>query len=164
MKNKITKLGYFYTPMLFLVWGLFQSSSVLAADATTMDKCETCHHVQATEFKASVHYINRSGVQAGCSDCHANFKHKDGNNTSSNVKKHRLDMAASEWKRMGETKSKACKSCHTTMAMDFAKQEPRSVTAHEKSFKAGETSCVKCHKGISHYLPDGWKEKAKNMK
>lgn len=115
----------------------------------------------ADEFQASVHYINRSGVQAGCNNCHAFQSHKNGKETSKVVEKDRLAMAMNEWMRMKENESKECKTCHSPMAMDLAKQEPRSVARHEESFDAGENSCINCHKGISHYLPAGWKAKAR---
>ena len=107
-----------------------------------------------------MHYINRSGVQAGCNNCHKFQKHKDGQKTSKDVKKPRIDMAMAEWKRMKANDSKECKTCHSPMAMDLAKQEPRSVARHEESFDAGDSSCINCHKGISHQLPSGWKATA----
>ena len=146
-----------------MISGLFYSSAILAEELKSLEDCESCHTVQASEFQASVHYINRSGVQAGCNNCHAFQKHKNGAKTSKVVKKGRLDMAMSEWKRMSDNDSKECKSCHSPMAMDLAKQEPRSVARHEESFDDGDTSCINCHKGISHYLPDGWKAKAKQV-
>ncbi len=163
MKNKISKASYFQCALVLLAFGFFQSSSVIAEELKALKDCESCHVVQASEFEASVHYINRSGVQAGCNNCHAFQKHKNGAKTSKDVKKDRLDMAASEWQRMGENDSKECKTCHSHMAMDLAKQEPRSVARHEQSFDAGDTSCIDCHKGISHYLPAGWKERAKEV-
>ncbi len=163
MKNVINKLSYLQCLVILVAFSFFQSSAVLAEKLDALEKCESCHTVQASEFEASVHYINRSGVQASCNNCHAFQEHKDGAKTSKDVKKDRLDMAVSEWKRLGENDSKECKTCHSHMAMDLAKQEPRSVAAHEKSFDAGNTSCISCHKGISHYLPAGWKQKAKSL-
>ena len=132
----------------------------LAADLGKNDKCATCHVDQAKEYEQSVHYINRSGVQAGCTNCHAGMKHKDEKSTDTKVAKPRLDMAVSEWKRLAANTSKECKTCHKPMAMDYKKQEPRSVARHEEGFEEND-SCVRCHKGISHHLPDGWKDAAK---
>ena len=153
--NKSSLLG---RAIILLVIGIFSSSITLADDLKALEKCETCHSKQASEFQASVHYINRSGVQATCNNCHAGQKHKEGAKSSKVVKKHRIDMVASEWKRLKENNSKECKTCHSPMAMDLAKQEPRSVARHEESFNAGNTSCINCHQGISHYLPDGWEK------
>jgi cytochrome c-type protein NapC len=167
MKRLITQLtskqSHLWCSVGLLSFGLFYSSALFAEELKVLDDCESCHTVQASEFQASVHYINRSGVQAGCNNCHAYQKHKAGKKTPKNVTKDRLDMAMSEWQRMGKNNSKECKSCHSPMSMDLAKQEPRSVARHEESFDAGETSCIACHKGISHYLPAGWKAKAKKV-
>jgi cytochrome c-type protein NapC len=163
IRESISKLTCLWFSLGLVTLGLFYSSLVLAEELKDLEECESCHTVQASEFEASVHYINRSGVQAGCNNCHAFQKHKNGKNTSKDVTKDRLDMAMSEWMRMKENDSKECKTCHSTMAMDLAKQEPRSVARHEESFDADETSCINCHKGISHYLPAGWKAKAKKL-
>ncbi len=158
MNNNTSKLTYAGCLVALLTIGLFYSSSILAETLKELQNCESCHTDQASEFHASVHYINRSGVQAGCNVCHQGQQHKMGKDTSKQVKKARIEMAMSEWKRMNETGSKACQSCHSHMAMDLAKQEPRSVARHEESFNNGETSCIDCHKGISHQLPSGWKD------
>ncbi len=163
MKNKISKLTGLQFYIVLLVLGLFQSSSLLAETLEKLQECESCHMDQASEFEASVHYINRSGVQANCNKCHAYQKHENGEQTSKTVTKDRLSMAVSEWKRMSENDSKECKTCHSHMAMDLAKQEPQSVVRHEQSFDEGNTSCIECHKGISHHLPAGWKDKAKKL-
>lgn len=144
--------------VLLMVFGLY--GGVSATDLSKNDKCATCHVAQASDYEQSVHYINRSGVQAGCVNCHAGKKHKDEKSTDTNVKKPRIDMAISEWKRLAENSSKECKTCHSPMAMDFVKQEPRSVARHEEGFEDND-SCVRCHKGISHHLPKGWEEAAK---
>ncbi|MCK5918796.1 MAG: NapC/NirT family cytochrome c [Cocleimonas sp.] len=159
--NKPSLLGRL---IILLVIGVFSSSIASAEDLKALEKCETCHSKQASEFQESVHYINRSGVQATCNNCHANKKHKNGVNASKVVKKPRIEMVASEWKRLKDNNSKECKTCHSPMAMDLAKQEPRSVARHEESFDAGNTSCINCHQGISHYLPDGWEKHKKAIK
>ncbi len=45
--------------------------------------------------------------------------------------------------------------------MDFTRQSPRAARAHEKFLVSGEKTCIDCHKGIAHELPDmtgvpGW--------
>ena len=159
--KKVMKWSYISSLLSIMTIGLLGSAVVSAEGLKALSDCESCHTVQASEFQASVHYINRSGVQAGCNNCHADQKHKNGAKTSKMVKKNRIDMAKSEWKRLEANDSKECKSCHSPMAMDLAKQEPRSVARHEESFDKGDTSCINCHKGISHHLPAGWGAKAK---
>jgi cytochrome c-type protein NapC len=41
------------------------------------------------------------------------------------------------------------------------KQNPRAAQAHERSLFSGEKTCIDCHKGIAHKLPNmsgvpGW--------
>ena len=157
MKNNTRKWRSIQAPVAILMAGFFCSSPAMAEDLEKLQGCGTCHTEQADDFSASVHYINRTGVQAGCNSCHQHQQHKDGANTSKQVSKSRMDMAMSEWKRMKENESQECRTCHSHMAMDLAKQEPRSVDRHEEAFDKGQTSCVDCHKGISHQLPTGWK-------
>jgi len=148
---------------MLICGSLILSMNLNAEDEMALKDCQSCHAQQSSEFEASVHYINRSGVQAGCNNCHAGQKHINGSNTAKDVMRDRMDMAVSEWKRMIGNSSKECRSCHSHMAMDLVKQEPRSVDSHEKAFDAGKTSCIECHQGISHYLPPGWKQKAKEL-
>jgi cytochrome c-type protein NapC len=45
--------------------------------------------------------------------------------------------------------------------MDASKQSPRAAIAHQRDLFTGEKTCIDCHKGIAHRLPDmrnvpGW--------
>jgi cytochrome c-type protein NapC len=45
--------------------------------------------------------------------------------------------------------------------MDITKQSPRAAVAHQRYLFTGEKTCIDCHKGIAHHLPDmrgvpGW--------
>jgi hypothetical protein len=45
--------------------------------------------------------------------------------------------------------------------MDFTRQSQRAATAHSTYLGTGEKTCIDCHKGIAHQLPDmkgvpGW--------
>jgi cytochrome c-type protein NapC len=45
--------------------------------------------------------------------------------------------------------------------MDITKQSPRASAAHQRFLFTGEKTCIDCHKGIAHQLPDmrgvpGW--------
>ena len=157
MKNTI-KLPYLGCCLGMFAWAY--ASLLHAEPLEALADCESCHVQQASEYQESVHYINRSGVQAKCNNCHAFKVHEKGEKTSKVITKPRSEMAKSEWQRFGENQSKECKTCHSPMAMDLAKQEPRSVERHEESFNADNTSCISCHQGISHHLPSG----AENLK
>ena len=46
-------------------------------------------------------------------------------------------------------------------SMDITKQSPRASVAHQRFLFTGEKTCIDCHKGIAHHLPDmrgvpGW--------
>ena len=53
-----------------IFWGGFNT----AMEATnTMEFCISCHEMEENvyqEYKHTIHYQNRSGVRASCSDCH----------------------------------------------------------------------------------------------
>ena len=38
--------------------------------------------------------------------------------------------------------------------MDFTRQSPRAQRIHNQFLVAGERTCIDCHKGIAHELPD----------
>jgi cytochrome c-type protein NapC len=38
--------------------------------------------------------------------------------------------------------------------MDFTAQSPRASEQHSTSLASGEKTCIDCHKGIAHRLPD----------
>lgn len=48
--------------------------------------------------------------------------------------------------------------------MDFAKQTRRAAEIHSRFLVTKEKTCIDCHKGIAHLLPDmrgvepGWKD------
>ena len=47
--------------------------------------------------------------------------------------------------------------------MDLSRQAPRAAEIHTRYLLSGEATCIDCHKGIAHELPDmrgvdpGWK-------
>ena len=38
--------------------------------------------------------------------------------------------------------------------MDFSRQAPRAAEMHSKYLLTGQATCIDCHKGIAHELPD----------
>ena len=66
-------------------------------------------------------------------------------------------MAERVWKVMKDTDSRECRNCHEFEHMDPEAQERVSARRHAKAFKQGET-CIDCHKGIAHQLPQGYEE------
>lgn len=66
---------------------------------------------------------------------------------------HRLTMAENEWARMKANGSQECRNCHNFDNMDFTAQKTVATKMHNKAIAEGKT-CIDCHKGIAHKLPD----------
>lgn len=119
------------------------------------------------EYKKSVHYQNRTGIRAECSDCHtpkafipkivrklgasADIYHTiiGTIDTQEKFDVRRLKLAQQVWARMEASDSRECRSCHNKSAMNLLKQKRRAKVQHANAEQAGET-CIDCHKGIVH--------------
>ena len=82
-------------------------------------------------------------------------------NTREKFVDHRKELALHEWARFKANDSLECRNCHSTESMDITKQSPRASVAHQRFLFTGEKTCIDCHKGIAHQLPDmrgvpGW--------
>ena len=64
------------------------------------------------------------------------------------------ELAEREWARLGANDSLECRNCHSAESMDITRQSQRAVEAHERFLFTGERTCIDCHKGIAHRLPD----------
>ncbi|MCW8084251.1 NapC/NirT family cytochrome c [Sabulicella glaciei] len=170
-------LGGFFAGVVF--WGGF--NTVLEYTNRT-EFCIGCHEMRANvfeELQGTIHAVNRSGVRAQCADCHVphDWTHKMGRKMQASMEvwghlfgtistrelflNHRRTMAEREWARMEANDSLQCRNCHTAEAMDLTKQNPRAAAAHERFLFTGERTCIQCHRGIAHRLPDmhgvpGW--------
>ena len=163
-------LGGFIAGVVF--WGGFNTA--LEA-ANTEQFCIGCHEMRDNvyaELQTTIHYTNRSGVRARCSDCHVpkDWMHKIGRkvqaskevygwlfgtiDTREKFERKRLELARHEWARFKANNSLECRNCHSYESMDFVKQSPRATKAHETYLGSGEKTCIDCHKGIAHRLPD----------
>lgn len=153
-----------------LFWGGFHT----AMDATnTLEFCVGCHEMKDTvyqEYKETVHYNNRTGVRAVCSDCHVpkEWTHKLVRkikaskevygtltgviDTTEKFEAKRMEMAQREWTQMKASDSRECRNCHNLDSMDPKKQKPKARENHAKAKQEGKT-CIDCHKGIAHLLP-----------
>jgi len=162
-----------------IFWGAFNT----ALELTNIESfCTSCHEMKDNvfeELKTTVHYSNRSGVRAHCPDCHVPHKWTDkiarkmqaskevwgkifGTiNTREKFLDHRLELASHEWARMKANDSLECRNCHSADSMDTTRQSPRAVDQHQRFLFTGQRTCIDCHKGIAHRLPDmrgvpGW--------
>jgi cytochrome c-type protein NapC len=170
-------LGGFVSGVIF--WGGF--NTVLEV-MNTEKFCVSCHEMNSNvfeELKGTIHYTNRSGVRATCPDCHVPHDWTDKiarkMQASKEVWGHlfgsidtrekflamRRSLAEHEWARMKANDSLECRNCHSAASMDISKQTPRAASQHERFLFTKEKTCIDCHKGVAHRLPDmqgvpGW--------
>ena len=163
-------VGGFLAGIIF--WGGFNTAMELT---NTEAFCTGCHEMRDNvyaEMKRTVHFSNRSGVRAKCSDCHVphNWTDKVARkmaaskevwgkifgtiSTREKFQAKRLELAQREWHRFKSNDSLECRNCHSEQAMDFTRQSKRAAEAHERFLVNGGKTCIDCHKGIAHELPD----------
>ena len=141
-RYSILALGFvgFFAGIIF--WGGFNT----AMEATnTLPFCISCHEMRDNvykEYKDTIHFSNRVGVRAVCSDCHvphawgpkmvrkmqASFevwgKLTGAIDTPEKFEAKRMELATHEWARMKANNSQECRNCHNFDAMDKAAQNP----------------------------------------
>lgn len=170
-------IGGFIAGIFF--WGAFNTALEVTNTETF---CISCHEMQNNvyqELKSTIHYTNRSGVRATCPDCHVphNWTDKIARkmqaskevwgkifgtiSTREKFLEKRKELAQREWHRLKTNNSLECRNCHDFNYMDFTRQSPRAEEAHSTMLASGEKTCIDCHKGIAHHLPDmagveGW--------
>jgi cytochrome c-type protein NapC len=155
-----------------LFWGGFNT----ALEATNTEGfCISCHEMRDNvyaELRNTIHFTNRSGVRARCPDCHvphewtskiarkmAASKEVWGKifgtiSTPEKFAAKRLELAQHEWARLKANDSLECRNCHGYEFMDFTRQSPRAMHAHSTFLEDHTRTCIDCHKGIAHRLPD----------
>lgn len=157
-----------------LFWNGFEAT---LAWTNTEEFCVSCHEMQTNllEYQESAHDLSRTGITASCPDCHVPtafgpklyaklyavkdlYHHLLGTiNTPEKYEQHRLTMAQAVWKKMKATDSRECRGCHDVASMDLAQQEGRAARKHKNLEELGKT-CIDCHKGIVHELPEDYDE------
>ena len=156
-----------------IFWGGFNT---FMEYTNTLQFCISCHEMEANvfqEYKKTVHYTNRTGVRVVCSDCHVPkewtaklFRKIKATNelyhafigtidTPEKFEAHRLTMAQRVWSEMEANNSHECRNCHAFEAMDLDAQGRRPREKHPEALEEGK-SCIDCHKGIAHKLPEGY--------
>jgi len=163
----VLTLGGFLAGIIF--WGGFNT----ALEATNTEEfCIGCHAENiAPEYEGTIHDQNRSGVRATCPDCHVPhdwtskvarkiqaskevFAHFAGFiDTPEKFEDRRIVLAQHEWDRFSSNKSLECRNCHDYDGMDFTKMSP-TARIQMKQAKERDQSCLDCHKGIAHHLPE----------
>jgi len=170
-------MGGFLMGIIF--WGGFNTALEFT---NTEEFCTGCHEMRNNvyqELQQTIHFSNRSGVRAKCSDCHVPHDWTDklarkmqaskevwgklfGTiNTREKFEEKRRELAEHEWARFKSNDSLECRNCHNFEYMDFTSQSKRAAKQHSTALAKGEKTCIDCHKGIAHQLPDmtgveGW--------
>jgi cytochrome c-type protein NapC len=156
-----------------VAWGGFNWSMEIT---NTESFCVSCHAMREyvfKEYKTSIHYANRTGVRASCPDCHVprEWGHKvvrklratnelyhwlrGSIDTPEDFHAKRLELAQTVWASMEATDSRECRNCHQSSFMDTSVQDTRAGLLHKLGTEWGMT-CISCHKGIAHSLPQGF--------
>jgi cytochrome c-type protein NapC len=155
---------------------VFSGGFNTALEVTNTEKfCIGCHEMRDNvfvELQPTIHYTNRSGVRATCPDCHVphNWSDKIARKlqaskevwgtlfgtiaTREKFLEKRLELAQHEWARFKANNSLECRNCHNLNSMDFTRQSNRAAQAHSTELASGSKTCIDCHKGIAHRLPD----------
>lgn len=153
-----------------VLWGAFNTGM----EATnTLEFCISCHEMESTvyqEYRHSVHFSNPSGVRAACPDCHVPkqwvpkiIRKIQASNevyhwwvgtidTREKFEARRPHLASHVWQVMKETDSRECRNCHQFTVMKLAGQARFAARIHKDAMDEGKT-CIDCHKGIAHDLP-----------
>ena len=160
-------LGGFVMGIIF--WGGFNTAMEFTNTETF---CTSCHENIYQELQSTIHFTNRSGVRAICSSCHVPHDWTDkiarkmqaskevwawvtGTiDTPEKFEARRRTLAEHEWHRLKANNSLECRNCHEFEYMDFTWQSSRAVQQHSTALASGEKTCIDCHKGIAHKLPD----------
>ena len=163
-------VGGFIAGIVF--WGGFNT----AMEMTNREPfCVGCHEMRDNvfqELKPTIHYANRSGVRATCPDCHVPHDWTDKLARKMQASKEvwgkifgtidtreeflalRRTLAEHEWERLKANDSLECRNCHAGVSMDLTRQGARAAAVHERFLLSGEKTCIDCHTGIAHKLPD----------
>ena len=169
-KYSVMAIGLIAFTLGIIFWGGFHTGLEMT---NTLGFCTTCHEMRDNvyqEYKETIHYSNRTGVRAICSDCHvprewgpkmirkakAAFevwgKITGAIDTKEKFEAKRMELAGHEWERMKANNSQECRNCHSFEAMSAELQKQTPYKKHMAAKEEGKT-CIDCHKGIAHHLP-----------
>ena len=158
-----------------IFWGGFNT---FMEYTNTLEFCISCHEMRDNvyqEYRRSNHYSNRTGVRVICSDCHVpkawtaklirkiqatnELFHKiiGTIDTPKKFEANRREMAERVWASMLATNSRECRNCHSFQAMNMDIQRRRPQEKHPEAVKEDKT-CIECHKGVAHKLPESEEE------
>lgn len=177
-KTECAKMGETMTKLAIVLVAFVCGAMALAGvdaifDYTSRTEfCISCHTMRWNyeEYKTTVHYKNRLGIKTECADCHVpkeffpkvvskiialkDVYHQFAGTIDTREKfdAHRWAMANRVWDKMKASDSRECRSCHEYQDMDLSVQAKIAMRRHEKASMEGK-SCIECHKGIVHQIP-----------
>jgi cytochrome c-type protein NapC len=161
-------LGTLLAGVVIGVLGLLSFNGIMAATNTDAF-CTSCHEMQGPyqELQHTAHFVNGSGVAAGCADCHVPkefvpkmirkieasrevWGHFTGLiDTPEKYAAHREAMRERELKRLRVADSRECRDCHSVAQMDFTIQD-RAVRRYHRAMEQRGKTCIDCHAGLAH--------------
>lgn len=165
----VLSIGSFIAGIIF--WGGFNTALEVT---NTEEFCIGCHEMADNvyvELQDTVHWKNHSGVRATCPDCHVPHNWTDkiarkmqaskevfgavfgSIDTREKFLAKRGELAQHEWDRFTANNSLECKNCHDYDSMDFTLMSEQAQV-QMKIAAERDQSCIDCHKGIAHKLPD----------
>lgn len=151
------------------LWG----TQVVMHETGTPEFCVSCHSMShpQQEWEGSSHFANAKGIRAECADCHVPqegwhyvkakfialkdiwYEMQGKLDSKEKYEEHRAEMAQRVWDNMKATDSETCRSCHSFDAMELSAQTKLAKQTHIDAKANGQT-CIDCHKGIVHFLPE----------
>ncbi|MBF0611800.1 MAG: hypothetical protein G8345_02770 [Magnetococcales bacterium] len=146
----------------------------------SLEMCISCHEMDGVyqEYQKSTHYKNPSGVRVICSNCHVPhgkgfmdyvdklwdktvvggrhlYHHVIGTYPDAqSFEKARYRLAQNVLETMRKRDSKECRQCHAYESMQFEDQSRVAASRHGRMMKEGNKTCVDCHSGLVHDMPD----------
>ncbi|MEJ0078806.1 MAG: NapC/NirT family cytochrome c [Alphaproteobacteria bacterium] len=154
-------------------WGAFNTALELTNTETF---CTSCHEMRENvfeELKTTIHYSNRSGVRAHCPDCHVPHNWTDKIARKMQASKEvwgkifgtidtRRQVPRSPARaclaRVGAHEGRTTRSNAATATRPTRwispKQSPRAADTAPAAAVHRQKTCIDCHKGIAHHLPD----------
>jgi cytochrome c-type protein NapC len=147
-----------------------------AMQETSSDEfCLSCHELAdnvGKEYVGTSHHTNSVGLEVTCANCHLPtefvpkmirkvraareiYHHLLGTiDTPEKFDAHRMRMATWTWAEMNTSDSRECRNCHDQQRWDLQKQSEKARQYHDGALAKGKT-CIDCHKGLAHKLPEG---------
>lgn len=162
---------FFAAGMVF--WGGFNWALEIT---NTQTFCISCHEMRAfvyQDYVSTSHFTNRTGVRASCPDCHVprDWVHKVSRKiaaskelihwllgtieTPEKFQAKQPVLAARVWTSMKASDSRECRNCHDIEFMNSERQTAMARAVHQLGSDWNYT-CIDCHKGVVHPLPQGF--------